>query len=96
MDLLLKAREIYFDNVSEYQRICVLHKTFLNHSKRFCIGEHCKPVFCVEIKLDGDGSWGATPKVFYNRDEAEKEIERLKQIYHFVSECRVVTRKGKE
>ncbi len=67
-----------------------------NYGGRFCIGIHCKAIFMIEIKLEGDGSWGATPNVFYNREEAEKEAKTLKQKYPFLSECRVVTRNEKE
>ncbi len=98
MDLLVKAREIYFDNVSNFQKISALYKQALdkNYGGRFCIGEHCRAIFMIEIKLDGDDSWGASPKAFYTIEEAEKEAEVLKQKYHFVSECRIVTKKEKE
>jgi hypothetical protein len=49
----------------------------------------------VEIKL-GSSKWGATPKIFYTKEEADKEAEALKLKYHFVSKCRVVTRKMEE
>jgi hypothetical protein len=95
--LLMKARQIYFDNVSEFQKACVLYKSMLdrNVGGRFCIGEHCRTVFVVEILMD-NSKWGATPKIFYSREEAEREIEALKVKYSFVSECRILTRKEKE
>ncbi len=42
-----------------------------NIGRRFCIGEHCRAIFMVEIKF-GD-EWGATPKQFYSKEEAETE-----------------------
>ncbi len=58
----------------------------------FCVGEHCDTIFMVEIKFDGY-DWGATPKIFSRKEEAEKEAEELKSKYEFVSECRIITRK---
>jgi hypothetical protein len=49
----------------------------------------------VEIRFDGC-NWGATPKIFYVKEEAEKEAEVLKLKYPFLSECRVITRKMEE
>ena len=49
----------------------------------------------VEVSF-GDFQWGATPKTFYSKEEAEKEAEALKRKYRFVSECRVITRKVEE
>ena len=98
MDSLAKASEIFSNNVSEFQKISALYKSMLdkNYGERFCIGSHCITIFMIEIRLEGDGSWGATPKVFYNREEAEKEAEALKLKYPFVSECRVLLRKEKD
>ncbi len=92
-----KASKLFSSNVSEFQKACALYKSVLdrNFGERFCIDEHCKTVFMVEIKYDG-AEWGATPKIFYNKEEAEKETELLKAKYPFVSECRIVTRKEKD
>jgi len=49
----------------------------------------------VEIKYDGS-NWGATPKIFDSKKEAEKEAEYLKTKYPFISQCRVVTRRERE
>ncbi len=51
----------------------------------------CRTIFMVEIKLDSS-KWGAIPKIFYSKEEADKEAEALKLKYPFFSECRVVTR----
>jgi hypothetical protein len=56
---------------------------------------HCRTIFKVEIKYDGS-NWGATPKIFYGKEEAEKEAEFLKTKYPFISQCRVVAHKIEE
>ena len=106
-----RASEFFSNSLLEFQKACVwsnksrnnfksiceLYKSILdgNFTGRFCIGEHCKIVFMVEIKYDGS-KWGATPKRFYSEEEAEKEAELLKVKYPFISECRIVTRKEKD
>ncbi len=75
--------------------ICELYKSILDSSRRFCNDGHCKTVFMVEIKFDGN-NWGATPKIFYSETEARVEVELLKLKYPFLSECRVVTRQIEE
>lgn len=98
MDLLARASEIFSDNVLEFQRACQLYKSMLdkNFGERFCIDGHCRQVFMVEIRIDGDSKWGATPKIFNSKAEAEKEVEILKQRYSFVSEFRIMTRRTEE
>ncbi len=97
MDYLARAQEIFSNNIAEFQRACALYKSMLdkNFGGRFCIGEHCRAVFMIEIKFDGY-DWGATPKMFYSEAEAKIELEILRQKYPFVSEWRIVTRKEKE
>jgi hypothetical protein len=51
----------------------------------------CRTVFMVEIKLHSS-KWGAIPKIFYTKEEADKEAEASKLKYPFSSKCRVVTR----
>ena len=56
---------------------------------------HCRTIFIVKIKYDGS-KWQATPKIFYSKEEAEKECEALKQKYTFISKCRVLTSRREE
>ncbi len=94
---LAKAREIHYSNILEFQKACVLYKSMLdkNFGGRFCIGRHCRTIFMVEITMDGR-RWGATRNIFYSKKEADQEAAVLRQIYPFISDCRVVTRKQKE
>ncbi len=78
-----------------FATVCKLYKSILDSSRRFCIDGHCKTVFMVEIKFDGD-NWGASPKIFYTETEARVEVELLKLKYPFLSGCRVVTRQIEE
>ncbi len=106
MNSPLQIRETYFNNVKIYsnnvlafQNICELYKSVLdkNYGGRFCVGGHCKTIFMIELKVgNSNNSWGGGPKIFYSREEAEKEAEALKLKYPFVSECRVVLRKEKD
>ena len=93
-ELLEEASEIYSECISLFQSACEGYKLVLdrNLGGRFCTDEDCKTVYMVEIRNNGS-TWGATPKIFLSKDQAEKEAQRLKENYHFVSECRVVTRK---
>ena len=97
MDFLENATEIFSNNMSEFQKACVLYKSMLdnNYGKKFCIDTHCTTIFMVEINYDGS-KWGATSKIFYSKEEAQKEAEVLKVKYPFISECRVITRREKE
>jgi len=92
--LLKEASEIYSDCVLHFQSACELYKLVLdrNLGGRFCTDEDCKTVYMVEIRNNGS-TWGATPKILLGKDQAEKEAQRLKEKYPFVSECRVVTRR---
>jgi hypothetical protein len=108
---LIGASEIFSKNLSEYLNacrqgsksrynfriLCETYKAILdsNFSGTFCIGEHCKTVYMVEIKFDGS-NWGATPKIFYSEAEAKAEAEQLRLKYPFLTECRIVTRKIEE
>ncbi len=106
MDSSLQIGQTYFNNVKIYsnnvlvfRNICVLYKSILdkNYGERFCIGSHCKTIFMIEVKVgNGNNSWGGGPKIFYSKQEAEKQIEALKLKYPFVSEFRIVTRKISE
>lgn len=98
MECLAKASEIFSNNVLEFQKICELYKSMLdnNFGKRFCIEGHCKTIFMVEIGIEDDSKWGATPNIFHTKEDAETKIEAIKQKYPFVSECRVITRRMKE
>ncbi len=97
MDFLEKASEIFSNNVSEFQKASELYKSMLdkNFGGRFCIDGHCKTIFMVEIKFDGN-NWGTTPKIFDSEDEAKWEADILRMKYPFISEFRVVARKEKE
>ncbi len=94
---LPKTSEIFSANMLVFQNICELYKSILdrNLAGKFCIGDHCRTIYMVEISLDG-GDWGATPKKFYSEEEAKEEVERLKCKYPFVSKFRIVTRKEKD
>jgi len=76
-----------------FKIICEVYKSFLdgNFAGKFCVDGHCRAIFMVEISF-GDLQWGATPKKFYSKTDAEKEAEVLKLKYPFISEFRVVTR----
>ncbi len=103
MDLSLQISGTYFNNAEMYshnvfvfKNICELYKSMLdkNYGGRFCIGSHCKTIFMIEVKVgNSNNSWGGGPKIFYSREEAEKQIEALKLKYPFVSEFRIVSRK---
>ena len=97
MNSLATASEIFFKNVLEFQKACQLYKLMLdkNFGKRFCIDGNCKTVFMVEVRQDSS-EWGATPKIFYVKEEPENEAEVLKLKYPFLSECRVITRRMEE
>ena len=111
MGSLTTASQIFSDSVLEFQKssiqtqraranfeaICELYKSFLdgNYAGRFCINGHCKTVYMIEIRLD-DGKWGAAPKMHDTQEEAEIEVEKLKQKYPFITECNIVTRKLEE
>jgi len=109
MNSLVEASGIFCERVREFHNasggrqsdcfnaICQTYKAILdsNFLTKFCIDGHCKTVFMVEVKCDGC-KWGATPKIFYSKEEAEKEAELLKIKYPFISQCRVVTRKERE
>ncbi len=85
------AREIYFNSILEFQEVCGLYKSVLdkNFGGKFCIGNHCKTIFMIEIKFDGS-EWGAIPKIFHAEAEAQQEIEALKLKYPFISEYRII------
>ncbi len=99
MDSSMSAFEIFHRNVVAFQKICELYKSILdkNYGGRFCIGGHCRTIFMVEMRLEGEDKWGASPKMFYSKEAAEKEVEYLKRRYfYFISECRIVTRRIEE
>ncbi len=106
MESPLQMRETYFSNVKTYSNnvlvfkdICELYKLMLdkNYGRRFCINGHCKTIFMIEVKVGNSNSrWGGGPRIFYSRDEAERQVEALKVKYPFVSEFRIVTRKIEE
>ena len=58
----------------------------------FDINEYCEMVYMIEIKHDGS-RWGATPRFFYDKEEAKEEAETLRTRYPFIYDCRVVTRR---
>ncbi len=111
MDSPARGSEIFSNSLLEFQKACVwanksrnnfaniceLYKAILdgNFTGRFCIGDHCKTIYMIEIKFDGC-KWGVTPKTFYSEEEAEREVEALKIKYPFISDFRVVARKEKE
>ncbi len=111
MDSLARGSEFFSNSLLEFQKACVwanksrnnfaniceLYKAILdgNFTGRFCIGDHCKTIYMVEIKFDGS-KWGTTPKTFYSEAEAKLEVEILRAKYPFITELRVVARKEKE
>jgi len=94
MNSLVKASEIFSDNIKEFRKASELYKSMLdkNFGRRFCIDGHCKTIFMVEIKFDGN-NWGTTPEIFYSEAEAKLEADMLRMKYPFISEFRVVARK---
>ncbi len=95
MKYLARASEIFADNIKQFEKASGLYKWVLDNSGRFCIDGHCKTIYMVEINFDGF-NWGATPKIFSSEEEAQQEIEFLKQRYPFISKFRVISRKEKE
>ncbi len=97
MNPMLEALEIYHKNVLQFEKICVLYKSILDENLlgQFCLGEHCKTIYMVEITVDGR-RWGTTRKIFQTKVEAEKEANVLKLVYPFVSDIRVITRQEKD
>jgi len=49
----------------------------------------------IEVRQDRS-KWGATPKIFYAKEEAKEQVEVLKLKHPFISEFRIVTRKIEE
>ncbi len=94
IECFTRATEIFSSNIFEFGKACQLYKSMLdkNFGERFCLGGHCITVYMVEIEL-ADGTWGAGPKIFYSEKEAQQEIERLKSIYPFIPNFRVIERK---
>ncbi len=95
----MKASEVFSDNASKFPGVreeadqytflgqyCELYKSIL-HGNYICMNGHFKTIFMIEIKFPGF-DWGSTPKIFYTREEAEKESEYLKTKYSFISQCR--------
>jgi len=80
-----------------FQSACEIYKQVLDRNllDTFCGNEHCEMVYMVEVKYGGS-RWGATPKIFYDKEEAKKEAEAFKVKYPFVSEWRIVTRRMAE
>ncbi len=95
MEYFLRGSDIFANNIKQYERACGLYKSVLDNSRRFCIDGHCKTIYMVEINFDGF-NWGATPKIFSSEEEAQQEIEFLRQKYPFISKFRVISRKEKE
>ena len=100
----LPRRSIVLKNVWEFNKACGLYRSITelyksmldkNFGNRFCTDGHCKRIFMVEIRLD-DSKWGATPKMFYNKEKAEAEAEALRLKYPFILEYRVITRQIEE
>ncbi len=93
-----QASKLFNENILFFQSSSQIYKSFLdkNLRKRFCVGEHCKTVFMIEVKIRD--KWGSTPKIFYTKAEAEKELARLEDEYLFlpIFEFRIVTRKEKD
>ncbi len=89
-----RASEIFSENVQFFQNACETYKQVLDRNvvNTFCSDEHCETVYMVEMKYNGSG-WGTTAKMFYSKEEADKEAEALKVKYPFVSECRVIARR---
>jgi hypothetical protein len=90
-----KARERANRTRDNFRMIRESHKWFLdqNFAGRFCTDGHCKTIFMVEISFDGL-QWGATPRTFHTKEEADKEADRLSRTY--LAECRVMARNIEE
>ncbi len=93
---LARASKLFNENILYFQKASQTYKSFLDEDlrKRFCIGEHCKEVFMIEVKIFGD--WGATAKTFNTEEEAHKELARLENEYPDLFELRIVSRKKKD
>ena len=96
--LAQRAWELFHENILLFQKASQAYKSILDHDygEIFCIGEHCKTVFIVEIKVDDKSEWGATPKASNTEEEANQEAQALKHKYRFISELRIVTRKMRD
>ena len=91
-----QASKLFNENILFFQSLSQMYKSFLdkNYRKRFCVGEHCKTVFMIEVEIQG--KWGSTAKTFYTEAEAQKEIARLEQEYTDNFRFRIVMRKEKD
>ncbi len=94
---LARASTLFYENVWLFQKSSQLYKSHLDKDlrKRFCVGEHCKTVFMIEVLIDN--KWeGSTAKTFYVEEEAQKELARLEDEYAGIFKLRIVSRKEKE
>ncbi len=91
-----QASKLFHENISFFQRSSQIYKSILDKDlrKRFCVGEHCKAVFMIEVMIGN--KWGATAKTFYAEEEAQKELARLEDEYPGIFKLRIVSRKEKE
>ncbi len=93
---LARASTLFQENVWLFQKSSQTYKSHLDEDlrKRFCIGEHCKTIFMIEVMTFGE--WGATAKTFHTEEEAQKEIGRLENEYPGIFKFRIISRKEKD
>ncbi len=92
-----QASKLFHENILFFQRSSQIYKSILDKDfrKRFCVGEHCKTVFMIEVMIDNKWA-GSTAKTFYVEEEAQKELARLQDEYAGIFKLRIVSRKEKE
>ncbi len=93
---LARASSLFRENAWLFQKSSQLYKSHLDKDlrKRFCVGEHCKTIFMIEVMIFND--WGSTAKTFHTEEEAQEELARLEYEYPDFFKFRIVTRKEKD
>ncbi len=91
-----RASKLFHESILYFQEASQTYKSFLDKDlrKRFCVGEHCKEIFMIEVMIFGD--WGATAKTFHTEEEARKELARLENEYPEMFQLRIVSRKKRD
>ncbi len=91
-----RASKLFHENILYFQEASQTYKSFLDKDlrKKFCVGEHCKEIFMIEVMIFGD--WGATAKTFHTEEEAQKELARLENEYPEMFQLRIVSRKKRD
>ena len=93
---LSRASRLFHENILFFQAASQTYKSFLDKDlrKRFCVGEHCREIFMIEVMINGE--WGSTAKTFHTEEEARKELARLEYEYPDIFEFRIVSRKKRD